>query len=440
MKQKLALLLAILTVLSACAFEAESVMKAPKPPIFFDQLEAPIKKIVDDNKLEYTAPVSGLYRQSVQMVDLDGDKNEEALVFLRSKSDRMLSVYLFSPSDSDYVLTGQITNEADTIDSIAYADLNGDGTLELIIGWSKESLKALTVHSVEDGAAFPLLSTDYTDYVLYDLNRDQIDDLVVININTALLTGRADLYSYSEGLLEPASSVALSQGVDEYKRTRQGVLVDGNKALFITCRYQEKNHITDIITFHNNVLSNITLIDNNASIETISSQDLYPSDINTDGVTDLPIPAALPPYDPSVENTDPTFKYVWKNYDSFGRAFEAFETYHSIQSGWYIILPSEWSGRLTVNRSDVSTSRRTVVFAYWREGLPPVDLLTIQLKQKTAGTTLDTEGKILLIDRTDQAVLADIHEDAPAVNGFAITRQELQSRVFPISTDWFTGG
>ncbi len=439
MIKKIALTLALLLILSSCAFDAEGVMKAPKPPILIERLKGTLTKLVDD-KTEYVSPESGANRQAVQTKDLNGDGVEEALVFLRSKVDRVLSVHIFTLDGDEYEQTGLIVNEADTIYSVAYSDLTSDGNLELVIGWRKESLKLLTAHAV-DGQAVQLMSSDYTEYALFDIDGEGNDELLLLKLSAAQLEGVVDLYSYKEGLLEQTSSAQISAGASELRRSRQGVLTDGAKALFVTCKNDNSEYITDIITVRGGELVNVSLvIEHRASVYTVSPLEMYPTDINSDGVTDLPIPQKLPPYDPNAENPEPVYTYIWKNYDSYGRSHDAFETYHSTSGSWYFMLPPEWSGKLTAHRMDVAVGRRVIIFSYWRPDMPPIDLLTLQAIQKSAGSVIDPEGRILITERSDLAIYAEIDESAPTLDGFMLTREELAKRVFFISTDWLMGG
>lgn len=438
MIKKIALAFALLLLTSSCTFDAEGLMKAPKPPILIERLKDPLSRLVDD-KTEYASPEAGNSRQAVQTKDLDGDGTEEAIVFLRSKADRTLSVHILTLVDDEYVQTGLITNEADAIYSVAYSDLTGDGRLELIIGWRKESLRLLTVHAV-DGAAVQLMYSDYTEYALIDINGDNNDELMVIRLNAPQLEGTVELYGYVDGLLEPASSAPLSMGVSELRRSRNGMLVDGESALFVTCRNDKGEYITDIITLRSGELANISLvIEHGASVYTVSNLEMYPSDINSDGIIELPIPQQLPPYDAYEENVDPIYTYLWKNYDSSGRAYDVFETYHSTSGSWYFVMPSEWSGQITARRTDVAVGRRVVVFSYLQPDMSPVDLLSLQAIQKTAGTTIDPEGKILITERANLAIFAEINPSAPNVGGFELTREELVKRTFFITADWLAG-
>ena len=51
---------------------------------------------------EYCAPISGSNQQSVQLVDLDGDGEEEAIVFAKTSDEKPLKAYVFDKLDGAY--------------------------------------------------------------------------------------------------------------------------------------------------------------------------------------------------------------------------------------------------------------------------------------------------------------------------------------------------
>ena len=103
---------------------------------------------------EYSAPVGGLNRQSVQMSDLNGDGTEEAILFLRMPETLKICVYE-QDSEGSYSLFAEAEGEGVNFDSVGYADLTGGGTLDLLVGRSLGSgvPKALSVLSLRTDAS-----------------------------------------------------------------------------------------------------------------------------------------------------------------------------------------------------------------------------------------------------------------------------------------------
>ena len=69
------------------------------------------------------APTSGRNIQSLQMVDIDGDGQDEALAFFRlSNGEKPLKIYVFHPREDSYELASIIESSGTAIDSIYYED------------------------------------------------------------------------------------------------------------------------------------------------------------------------------------------------------------------------------------------------------------------------------------------------------------------------------
>ena len=97
-RKKLALLsLAALfcLLLSGCFVKTvDELYTLPRHSDEYDNLQKAIDSVITAD-LQYSAPISGQNQQAIQLVDLDGDGEEEAVVFCKSNGDRPLKAYIF---------------------------------------------------------------------------------------------------------------------------------------------------------------------------------------------------------------------------------------------------------------------------------------------------------------------------------------------------------
>ena len=145
---------------------------------------------------EYAAPVSGSNIQSVQLEDLNGDGEEEAVAFFRNTADeKPLKIYIFTAEEETYRQTAVIEGTGTSIYSIAYEDLDQDGWKELLVGWRVNTdLQALSVYTLRSGVPEELIrGTNYVRYAVNDLNQDDLWELVVFRAD-AEGNGMADYY------------------------------------------------------------------------------------------------------------------------------------------------------------------------------------------------------------------------------------------------------
>ena len=100
----LAVMCLALMLCTGCSFYPSegSLYRLPKLPAEYESLETLIDSLLTDGA-EYAAPTSGSNLQSVQMVDLDGDGQEEAVAFFRKASDeKPMKIYVFRAVGDSY--------------------------------------------------------------------------------------------------------------------------------------------------------------------------------------------------------------------------------------------------------------------------------------------------------------------------------------------------
>ena len=199
--------------LSACTapkltLDPEELYALPELPERYTALNKQLSAI-QESGAEYAAPVSGSNIQPVQMMDLDGDGREEALAFFRqSDGEKPLKIHIFTADDDNsYRQAAVIEGSGLAIYSVDYSDIDGDGRMEIIVGWRVSmDLQALAVYSLEPDGARELMRTNYVKYAVADLNKDGKRELTVLRANQDG-EGVADCYVSKNGALTLRSSV-----------------------------------------------------------------------------------------------------------------------------------------------------------------------------------------------------------------------------------------
>ena len=202
--------------LSACTapkltLDPEELYALPELPERYTALNKQLSAI-QESGAEYAAPVSGSNIQPVQMMDLDGDGREEALAFFRQgDGEKPLKIHIFTADDDNsYRQAAVIEGSGLAIYSVDYSDIDGDGRMEIIVGWRVSmDLQALAVYSLEPDGARELMRTNYVKYAVADLNKDGKREMTVLRANQDG-EGVADCYVSKNGVLTLRSSVLVS--------------------------------------------------------------------------------------------------------------------------------------------------------------------------------------------------------------------------------------
>ena len=439
-------LLVMMLVLSGCGvpkvtLDPQDLYCLPTLPAKYTELNTLINAILEGGA-EYAAPTSGTNIQPVQLVDLDGDGREEAVAFFRNPNEeKPLKIYIFTATDDSYRQTDLIEGSGTGIYSIVYEDMDGDGRMEIIVGWKATvDLQVLEVHTLRPGGAEALVRTNYVKYTTADLNQDQKQELVVIRADEEG-EGIADYYNWqADGNFTSQSSARISVTMAELSQqgcVTYGVLEGDIPALFVTGVTEMPRAITDILAVRNGELSNIVL----SEVTGVSSQiapysSLYPTDINGDGLTEVPWPTQLL----SLSNEGLSYQRVdWYSYDSNGNAAVALRTYHNTEDKWYFRLPEDWLNRIWISRA-TALDEATVTFYIWGDdGEEAEPFLRITAITGSSREYRAVRGERFLLSRQSEAIYTAELLDANESWKYGMTADKVREAFSLIAAEWVAG-
>lgn len=337
----LLLLLAAALLLGGCGYDAsvEELFTLPRMAEGYTELAQQLDELLGQG-YEYASPTGGRNIQAVQMVDLDGDGEQEALAFMRHGTDeKPLKIFVFHMGEENYQPYCTIESSGTAVDSVYYQDLNGDGRRELVVGWRiSTDVQTVAVYTVEREPVV-LMSSGYTRFVMQDLNGDGVPSLLVLRTSEE---GQpvAEFYGWQEEQMGIAYRCTLSSTMASLNR---GSLVSGKMdedtpAMFITGVDERGAAVTDILIFRAEVgLVNVALDGSSGvSAAAFAYRQLSPQDIDGDGCIEIPCPESTW----SADQTDGFVK--WLRCVGDGKLETATETYHSMSCGWYLTVPSSW--------------------------------------------------------------------------------------------------
>lgn len=442
---------ALAVVLSGCAFkQVESLYALPMLPQEFSDLQATIDSTMNELGAEYAVINYGSNTSTIQLLDLDSDGEQEtAAVFLRvtAAEEKPLRVCLFRQGqDGVYRRTYMLEGDGNSINSVAYEDLTGDGSREIIVSWQLGAgVHILSAYSLASEGPDELLSAAYNEaYMTVDLDGGgDREILIFLQDNTGEGNNRAEYYDYQDGSMVMTAAAALSDGMRDVVSARAGLLADETPGVYVTLDMEE-GMVTDVLALDRGSLVNVTR-DIESGISATTGRvytEVRPADINGDRVLEIPKPAQLKALDP--ENGQPQYLIYWQQYDRSGEGRTNCITYHATTDGWYLLVPNGWDmGNIAVARDDSLSVRgeRAVVFYYWPDGEEgtPVRFLTVyRLTGNNRTARAKLSGRIVLASDSSAIYCAMLDLAALDQTGWdcGLGEEDLAQRFKLITPEW----
>lgn len=392
----------------------EDLYSLPRMGEEYLQLESLIAQRIDDGG-EYAAPVGGSSRQSVQLQDLDGNGVEEAIAFLADENHAPTVCVYRRDGAGDYYLYAVINGEGSAVSSVEYADVNGDGSREIILCWQiSGDIHLLSAYDMKNWQAEPeeILSEDCSRLLVADMDGDGAEEILNLRLD---YSGTSTLVCYRFGADNEVqtSQSDITAGITEVERARFGSLSDGMIALFVESRTWAESLVTDVFCLVGGALENVTMSASGVS-NTARLYPAYAADINGDRAMEIPESAG------DILN--------WYSLDSAGRKTLALTTYHDYESGWYLTLPEELLKGLTVSRGVLAAGEKAVTFAVDGEIVLRVYTLTGENRRDRAAA----DGRFILASNETTVYAAEIlRED--------MTPEDILKYFNLIYSEWQTG-
>ena len=429
------MLILVALLLSGCSMQSvDELYRLPKRSEEFTNLQTVISSVMTG--LEYSAPIAGENRQTVQAVDLDGDGKSEHILFAKGSAEKPLQIFIFSGGGGKFSLLDSIEFSGTAFDQVEYVQLNEAAGFELVVGRqvSNEVLRSVSVYTLVDGQMEMMLTTNYAKYLCSDMEEDGCSELFVLRPGaTDSDGGIAELYSFQGGTANRYAQLTMSAPVDKIKRIISGRLQDGKNAVFVASSLDQTAVTTDVFAMVNGEFTNVALSnDTGTTMETYRDHYVFGDDIDNDGILELP---TLIPMKISGEEAAVKKQYLisWYAMMSDGTKVEKMHTYHNFEGGWYLILDSEIGERFTVIQRG-----NGYYFYLWDEYMITVrDLMSIHVLTGQKREEQAVEGNRFVIHRSESAVYAAKLEVLAASHG--MTKENVKAAFRIIQQDWKTG-
>jgi hypothetical protein len=359
----------LLLSFTSCQFALTDVTDLVRPPKLTGKqqsLQAALEKEIG-TKYILKYPLKGLNRSAFIMKDIDGDNKEEALALYCPQDENAgTHIMVLKLSSGKWKKICDISGDGNEIESVDFGDYFGTGKSCLTVGWTlfNSSDFGLGVYTIGDGKKgfTKVYSDSFSAMSILNIDNNKTDDMLLFNLNPSPITSLARMITYDNGRLHEVSNAPLDSTVSSYagayitniSSNAKGVLLDGYKGAH--------SMVTELITWKNGKLitpyyDNIT----NAVTSTLRDVAISCTDIDNDGVNEIPFPVEMPGYEDQ-QFADKIWLVSWKKSDGNSGFIDKFSSIMNFTEGYYFTIPPSWLKNVTVENQSATHS---FIFRQW---------------------------------------------------------------------------
>lgn len=376
----------------------------------------------EDITLKY--PVSGDYRSAFVLRDLNNDGDEEAIAFYSVTTDSTVSMHInvIALSGEGWQSKGDLSLVGNGVESVSFSDLDGDGGLEIIVGWMVYGTveKQVGIYTYDGKTLVQRAIEPYTNFLCADITGDAVNDLSVVYLNSSEKTATAKIFSLSSIGITEVGQAPLDGGVSSYSAPVLSTLSNGRPAIYIDA-VKGNGMLTEIIWYKDGTLHSIYDPSAPETSLTYRNGTVISRDYNGDGVIDIPVSELLISTAEMVD-ADKGYYTNWSEFD--GERFKILaSTFMNYSDGYSLTIPDKWKKNLLLIRKTEARMR----FFYSYD--PETKFAGDELFRIIAASVPDYEtgaystGQYILLDRTDTLVyLAKVMPD----NSVGITEKDVR--------------
>ncbi|WP_246041844.1 VCBS repeat-containing protein [Robertmurraya kyonggiensis] len=349
-KWKLLMYISIGIMLSGCSM-AKSPGELIESPQLHDGQNLKVKETLKQllpSGIEYMTPEQAAIKRSIIIEDIHGDGKQEAFILYRNmKENQQVHLLVLQQKNQKWTKISDIETDYNNIHYFGLHDLDDDGVMEVTMGLGTsdfENEKQLIIYQWDKAGLKKLMKRSYHLLDIADYDGDKkIDVLLVDGKRRTSFT--AELFRYENGALKSRSAVDL-EAYSFHENMVSGTLNDGNKALFIDSTIGVHSMLTEIIAYDHGEL--VKVGEKNGGPQ-IKKYPLYSKDINEDGVTEVGEMYIPQGWEDALYEDIPFIEF-YSTYSIDGTSKKITERFIDRVRRFYIEIPSEWHGRVTVKK------------------------------------------------------------------------------------------
>lgn len=359
----LPLCLAAPLFLSGCSLNGsiDTMLTPPKLSVEQEQIYKALQDVAGQNiSLKY--PKSGSYLSAFIVDDIDYDGQDEAVVFYEknvlSAEENPLRISILDQLDGAWRSVYDRPAAGAEIEQVFISKLGENDRVNLIVGYSlvSQSERTVEVYDYQNGALECTLSKPYSAIDVGnfdgDLSATPENELLIVCGQSASRQASAAMYRLTQTGTYYESVVPLGETFTDVAKVVHGKAADGTSCIYLDGVTGAGTIQTQILTAANGVLIPTYADTPDNPVKTTRPAGYGITDIDEDGIADLPLTGVFPGYagmNPSEQITMTN----WYGYRS-GALVRNDSSYYSINDGYAFLLPPRWEKKVTVKLDQVA--------------------------------------------------------------------------------------
>lgn len=371
--------------LSGCSIDVSSVEGLMRPPKLSGEnslLQEAFEKYLNLSKNTIMkTPISGENRSSFLYYDLDNNGVKEAFAFYSDVSvDENACAAIFKFVNNEWQLVSNIKGSGEDIFEVDFADINGDGCLELVICWTylktgesdntasftNSGERIMSVYSYNGNSTTLITTQPFSKMLVGDFNGDKSDEILLVSVDLSEKSkrtiGRILGFNSNYDIVR-SYDLILTSMIDVLNIDKDTVTVEGEKhtRIFVDGGISETAVITDVVDIsHSDFEITLPLYETNISEKPLTIRDVstLSADIDGDGEIEIPTVENLP-YS-SVINNESSRNLsltIWSKVEN-GELITEYKCLMNSLNGYMFIFPEEWINSITAVYNSTNATLR----------------------------------------------------------------------------------
>ncbi|MGN0590146.1 hypothetical protein [Ruminococcus sp.] len=403
---------AAVLLLSGCSFSTsiDGLLSPPKLSLEQEQIYDALRRAAGSSiSLKY--PKTGDYLSAFIVSDIDGDGEDEALVFyeknLLQNEENALRLNVLDQIEGSWRSVYDLAAGGAEVEEVMISRLGSNSRTNIIVGYSmvNQGERVLSVYDYRQGELTETLNSSYSLADVCDLDRNGENELLIVCGQALSQSARAMTYVLAQDGSYYESRVELNEAFTDFANLLYGNTAEGIPCVWLDGITGPSTVQTQVLTLENGVLT-LLYSDKDSGIRTVRQSGYLTCDLDGDGVAEIPVNTLFPGYTDATESEQIPMTSWYECRGS--RLMRKCSGYYSPARQFAFVLPRRWERKVTLKQD--ALAEELVFYRLGRsleDSTVPLLRLCVTDNADTAQDRLDN-GYILLCSKNGLRYLAQL--------------------------------